>query len=146
MTSELLSDLSEADLVLLRDQTAEKLAHINAEIVRRKKSSQSSGRKTEGVARVLSNAEISRFSRQLLLPDFGVCAQSALLSSSFLLVGCGGLGCPAAQYLAAAGAGDLGLVDHDTVEESNLHRQVLHTERGLGINKAESIKRAVKGR
>ena len=71
----------------------------------------------------LTNGEIARYSRQLLLPEFGVRAQRRLKSSSALIVGAGGLGCPAAQYLVAAGVGKVGIVDYDIVDKSNLHRQ-----------------------
>ncbi|KAI7804909.1 adenylyltransferase and sulfurtransferase MOCS3 [Triplophysa rosa] len=91
----------------------------------------------------LSNEDIMRFSRQLLLPELGVPGQVSLSNKSVLVVGCGGLGCPLAQYLAAAGIGRLGLLDYDVVELSNLHRQVLHTELTLGQPKALSAAGAI---
>nr|XP_004663919.1 adenylyltransferase and sulfurtransferase MOCS3 [Jaculus jaculus] len=86
----------------------------------------------------LSRGEILRYSRQLLLPELGMRGQLRLAAASVLVVGCGGLGCPLAQYLAAAGVGRLGLVDHDVVETSNLARQVLHGEERAGCAKALS--------
>ncbi len=133
-----LSHLDEEQLQRLREEKERELREVEQEIRNRKKQAPAGA-----PGRPLTNDQIARYSRQLLLPDFGVSAQSALLRSSFLLVGCGGLGCPAAQYLASCGAGRLGLVDYDQVETSNLHRQVLHTENGVGVNKAQSIKRAV---
>ncbi|XP_078452217.1 adenylyltransferase and sulfurtransferase MOCS3 isoform X2 [Lampetra planeri] len=93
--------------------------------------------------RKLSRADIGRYSRQLVLPELGVKGQLKISNTSVLVVGCGGLGCPVAQYLAAAGIGRLGLVDHDSVELSNLHRQVLHTEQRVGAEKAASAACAV---
>uniref|UniRef100_A0A3Q1EXR4 Adenylyltransferase and sulfurtransferase MOCS3 n=1 Tax=Acanthochromis polyacanthus TaxID=80966 RepID=A0A3Q1EXR4_9TELE len=92
----------------------------------------------------LSNEDIMRYSRQLLLPELGVQGQLNLSKTSVLIVGCGGLGCPLAQYLAAAGVGRLGLLDYDEVELSNLHRQVLHGEENQGQAKALSAAKAVK--
>ncbi|KAI2654731.1 Adenylyltransferase and sulfurtransferase MOCS3 [Labeo rohita] len=91
----------------------------------------------------LNNEDIMRYSRQLLLPELGVKGQVALSNISVLVVGCGGLGCPLAQYLAAAGIGRLGLLDYDVVELSNLHRQVLHTELTQGQPKALSAAQAI---
>lgn len=92
----------------------------------------------------LSNVEIMRYSRQLLLPELSVQGQLNLSKTSVLVVGCGGLGCPLAQYLAAAGIGRLGLLDYDEVELSNLHRQVLHGEENRGQAKALSAANAVR--
>nr|XP_008248647.3 adenylyltransferase and sulfurtransferase MOCS3 [Oryctolagus cuniculus] len=86
----------------------------------------------------LSRDEILRYSRQLVLPELGVQGQLRLAAASVLIVGCGGLGCPLAQYLAAAGVGRLGLVDYDVVEMSNLARQVLHDEALAGQAKVFS--------
>ncbi|XP_023177511.1 adenylyltransferase and sulfurtransferase MOCS3 [Drosophila hydei] len=91
----------------------------------------------------LSNDDIARYSRQLILTDFGVSGQLKLKNSAVLIVGMGGLGCPAAQYLASAGCGNLGLVDYDQVERSNLHRQTLHTVSRCGMSKAESARIAL---
>ncbi|KAK4337402.1 hypothetical protein RND71_043349 [Anisodus tanguticus] len=88
----------------------------------------------------LTSDEVKRYSRQLILNEIGVEGQKKLKSSSVLIVGCGGLGCPSSMYLAAAGVGRIGLLDHDSVEISNLHRQTLHTEKGIGKHKADSIK------
>ena len=84
--------------------------------------------------------DISRFSRQLIMPEIGMKGQLKLKSSSVLIIGAGGLGCPVIQYLTAAGVGKLGIVDHDIVDSSNLHRQVIHTEHGArdGLHKVTS--------
>ncbi|XP_071833769.1 adenylyltransferase and sulfurtransferase MOCS3-like isoform X2 [Apostichopus japonicus] len=87
----------------------------------------------------LCNKDIRRYSRQLILPEIGVKGQLALINSSVLLVGAGGLGCPSAIYLAAAGVGHIGVVDYDEIELDNLHRQVLHTEERLGKSKCKSV-------
>ncbi|OMO83553.1 UBA/THIF-type NAD/FAD binding protein [Corchorus capsularis] len=90
------------------------------------------------LANGLSSDSVYRYSRHLLLPSFGVQAQSNLLKSSILVVGAGGLGSPALLYLAACGVGCLGIVDHDVVELNNMHRQVIHTEAYIGQPKVKS--------
>jgi adenylyltransferase/sulfurtransferase len=85
----------------------------------------------------LSAAENNRYSRHLLLPEIGPTGQQKLKAARALVVGCGGLGCPVLQYLAAAGVGTLGLLDFDTVDESNLQRQVLYATADVGRPKAE---------
>lgn len=89
----------------------------------------------------LSNDEIRRYSRHLILPEFGMDAQRKLKQGSVLLIGAGGLGSPLALYLAAAGVGNIGLVDFDVVDESNLQRQIAHGTSTIGVRKTESAKR-----
>ncbi|MEJ5375920.1 MAG: molybdopterin-synthase adenylyltransferase MoeB [bacterium] len=87
--------------------------------------------------------QIRRYSRHIILPEVGGKGQRKLLSSRVLLVGLGGLGSPAALYLAAAGVGTLGLVDFDSVELSNLQRQVIHTTSDLGKPKVTSARQTI---
>jgi sulfur-carrier protein adenylyltransferase/sulfurtransferase len=88
----------------------------------------------------LSNEEIRRYSRHLILPDIGMEGQRKLKESSVLLIGAGGLGSPLALYLAAAGVGHIGIVDADVVDDSNLQRQVMHGTSSLGKRKTDSAK------
>ncbi|KAI8910532.1 adenylyltransferase [Powellomyces hirtus] len=101
------------------------------------------GRDDSGATTELTNEEIARFSRQLLMPEIGVQGQLKLRNTSVLVVGCGGLGAPAIMYLAAAGIGRLGVVDYDVVEASNLQRQIIHDEPKVGMRKSESAKATV---
>lgn len=88
----------------------------------------------------LSDAELLRYSRHILLPAVDVAGQQALRNGRVLIVGLGGLGSAVAMYLAAAGVGELVLADHDRVDLSNLQRQVIHQDSSLGMNKAQSAK------
>jgi molybdopterin/thiamine biosynthesis adenylyltransferase len=92
---------------------------------------------------MLTDAQLMRYNRQILLHDFDIAGQERLQQSRVLIVGLGGLGCPAALYLAAAGIGTLVLVDGDEVELSNLQRQIAYTDNNIGINKARSAAAAV---
>jgi molybdopterin/thiamine biosynthesis adenylyltransferase/rhodanese-related sulfurtransferase len=87
---------------------------------------------------VLSQQQKQRYSRHLLIPEVGIEGQARLLDSKVLLIGAGGLGSPAMLYLAAAGVGTLGIVDFDTVDLSNLQRQIVHTTERVGRRKTES--------
>jgi len=91
----------------------------------------------------LDAEEIERYSRHLLLDDVGVAGQLKLKSSAVLVVGAGGLGSPVLAYLAAAGVGRIGVVDFDTVELSNLQRQIIHGVSDIGRSKAESAKQQI---
>lgn len=84
--------------------------------------------------------QIERYSRQIILPEVGGAGQKKLLEAKVLIIGCGGLGSPAAYYLAAAGVGHLGLVDSDKVELNNLQRQILHFTADVGLPKVKSAK------
>ena len=93
----------------------------------------------------LSNDEIRRYSRHLILPEVGLSGQKKICSTSVLCIGAGGLGSPIAMYLAAAGIGKLGIVDFDNVDFSNLQRQILHTEADVGRPKTQSAKETING-
>jgi adenylyltransferase/sulfurtransferase len=88
----------------------------------------------------LSNDEVKRYSRHLIMPEVGMEGQRRLKAAKVLCIGAGGLGSPVAMYLAAAGVGTLGLVDFDTVDFSNLHRQILHATPDVGIPKLQSAR------
>ncbi len=88
----------------------------------------------------MNDEQLLRYSRQIMLPQVDVAGQEKLLDSRMLIIGAGGLGSPAAMYLATAGIGHLVIVDHDSVELSNLQRQLLHRDRDIGRNKAESAR------
>jgi adenylyltransferase/sulfurtransferase len=93
----------------------------------------------------LNNEEIRRYSRHLILPEVGLAGQKKIKATSVLCIGAGGLGSPIAMYLAAAGIGKLGIVDFDTVDYSNLQRQILHTDADVGRPKAQSAKETIFG-
>ncbi|MGZ5299557.1 MAG: HesA/MoeB/ThiF family protein, partial [Actinomycetota bacterium] len=82
--------------------------------------------------------QVQRYSRHIILPNIGGAGQRKLLDASVLVIGAGGLGSPAAMYLAAAGIGRLGIVDFDRVDVTNLQRQILHTTADVGRSKVES--------
>jgi sulfur-carrier protein adenylyltransferase/sulfurtransferase len=92
---------------------------------------------------ILSAEQKQRYSRHLLIPEVGSAGQARLLGSKALLIGAGGLGSPAALYLAAAGVGTLGIVDFDVVDLSNLQRQILHTNDRIGERKVESARKTL---
>ncbi|XP_016839633.1 adenylyltransferase and sulfurtransferase MOCS3 [Nasonia vitripennis] len=123
------------EIASLKAKLREKEANL-AKLRREKQILQSHG---------LNNAEIARYSRQILLPDIGVKGQVKLKNASVLIVGAGGLGCPSALYLAGAGVGHIGIVDYDDIEITNLHRQLLFSTLDIGTSKvgaaAESLQR-----
>ena len=91
----------------------------------------------------LNKNRLARYSRHLKIPEVGEAGQLKLLKSKVLLVGAGGLGSPAGVYLAASGVGTLGLIDSDTVDESNLQRQILHWTSSIGVPKVDSARRTL---
>jgi sulfur-carrier protein adenylyltransferase/sulfurtransferase len=99
----------------------------------------------ETVLPKLSNDEIARYSRHLILPEVGMEGQQKLKAAKVLCVGTGGLGAPLAMYLAAAGVGTIGLVDFDTVDASNLQRQIIHSTATVGKLKVDSAEIMLKG-
>lgn len=98
----------------------------------------------EDVGLDFTDASLERYSRHILLPEVGALGQAKLMRSRVLIVGAGGLGAPMILYLAAAGIGQIGIVDDDVVELSNLQRQVIHDTARIGVNKAESAAQAAK--
>jgi molybdopterin/thiamine biosynthesis adenylyltransferase len=93
--------------------------------------------------RTLTAEQRERYSRHLLLPEVGLDGQQKLLDARVLLLGAGGLGSPAALYLAAAGVGTLGIVDNDEVDLSNLQRQVIHSSERIGVSKVDSAEQTI---
>lgn len=95
------------------------------------------------VPKSLTNDQLTRYSRHLLIPEIGEEGQRKLLDAKVLLLGAGGIGCPLAYYLAAAGVGTIGIIDNDVVDRSNLQRQILHTEDRIGMPKVDSARIAL---
>lgn len=89
---------------------------------------------------MLALNELSRYKRHILLPEIGIEGQEKLKKAKVLVIGAGGLGCPALQYLTAAGVGTIGIVDNDIIDESNLQRQILYTTEDVGKSKVETAK------
>jgi adenylyltransferase/sulfurtransferase len=92
----------------------------------------------------LTDAQLLRYSRHILLPEIGIDGQARIAAASVLIVGAGGLGCPVALYLGAAGVGRLLLADGDTVDLTNLQRQIGHGTAAVGVNKSESLAASVR--
>jgi molybdopterin-synthase adenylyltransferase len=91
----------------------------------------------------MNDAQLLRYSRHILLDEVGIEGQNAFLNAKVLVIGAGGLGCPAALYLGSAGVGRLTLVDHDRVDATNLQRQIAHTTARVGQFKVDSLKEAI---
>ena len=89
----------------------------------------------------LNKKEIEKFSRQIILKNIGALGQKKILNSKVLIIGMGGLGCPAADFLTRSGVGTLGIVDHDTISLSNIHRQSLYDEKDLNKSKVKIAKK-----
>src|SRR5471032_3132612 len=91
-------------------------------------------------AESLTIEEVRRYSRHLIIPDVAMSGQKRLKNARVLAIGAGGLGSPTLMYLAAAGVGTLGVIDYDTVDESNLQRQIIHGQSDIGRSKAQSAR------
>jgi molybdopterin/thiamine biosynthesis adenylyltransferase len=89
----------------------------------------------------LGSKELLRYSKQILLKNIGVAGQKKISNTKVLIIGVGGLGCPLAMYLANMGIGNIGLIDHDKIELSNLNRQILYTSKDLGKYKVIQAKK-----
>ena len=89
----------------------------------------------------LSKNQLEKYSRQIILKNIGILGQKKILNSKVLIIGMGGLGCPVAEFLARSGVGSLGIVDHDLVSLSNIHRQTLYDEKDLGKLKVKAAKK-----
>ena len=92
----------------------------------------------------LTDNEIDRYSRQIILKDIGISGQKKLKKSKVLIIGLGGLGCPAAEYLSRAGVGTIGIIDHDKVSLSNIHRQSIFTSSDIKKYKVDVVKQRIK--
>ena len=93
------------------------------------------------MSKSLSKKEIEKFSRQIILKNIGTFGQKKILNSSVLIIGMGGLGCPASDFLTRSGIGILGIADHDTISLSNIHRQSLYNEKDLNKSKVKVAKK-----
>jgi molybdopterin/thiamine biosynthesis adenylyltransferase len=93
--------------------------------------------------RALTVDEVRRYSRHLIIPDLAMAGQARLMNAKVLCVGAGGLGSPALMYLAAAGVGTIGIAEFDTVDESNLQRQIIHGQSDIGKSKAKSAQEKI---
>ena len=89
----------------------------------------------------INKNQLERFSRQIILKNIGIIGQKKIIHSKVLIVGIGGLGCPVAEFLTRAGVGILGIVDHDTVDVSNLHRQSLFNDEDIKKSKVDAAKK-----
>jgi len=92
----------------------------------------------------LDKKQIEKFSRQIILKDIGISGQKKILQSKVLIIGMGGLGCPVAEFLTRAGVGFLGIVDSDTVDLSNIHRQSLYDINDIKKSKVTAAKKKIK--
>ena len=89
----------------------------------------------------LSKNQLEKYSRQIILKNIGILGQKKILNSRVLIVGMGGLGCPVAEFLTRSGVGTIGIIDHDLVSHSNIHRQTLYDEKDLGKFKVKIAKK-----
>ena len=95
---------------------------------------------------IFSKSIIERYSRQIILKDIGPNGQKNIIKSKVLIVGAGGLGCPVAEFLVRAGIGNIGIVDNDIVDISNIHRQSLYNSDDVKISKVKSAKNKLKSK
>ena len=93
---------------------------------------------------ILNQKSIERYSRQIILKDVGAVGQKKIIKSRVLVVGAGGLGCPVIDYLSRAGIGNIGVIDHDKVNISNIHRQSLYNCKDIGKYKVNVVKQKIK--
>ena len=96
------------------------------------------------MSKKLDKIEIEKFSRQIILKNIGASGQKKILNSKVLIIGMGGLGCPAADFLTRSGIGTLGIADHDIISLSNIHRQSLFNEKDLNKSKVKVAKKKIK--